>query len=73
MKMPTIGVDLAKQALQVYRTDEHEKAILKKWLFRSEFRTFMANLPPYCVGMEVCGERTIGADNFWPSVTVSAS
>ena len=60
MQVTTMGIDLAKQVFQVHGVDTHGAVVLKKRLTRSALHTFMANLPPCRVGMEVCG----GA-NYW--------
>lgn len=60
MQVTTMGIDLAKQVFQVHGIDTHGAVVLKKRLTRSALHTFMANLPPCRVGMEVSG----GA-NYW--------
>ena len=51
----TIGVDLAKNVIQVHGVDQWGKAVLKKQLARRRFVEFFANLAPCMVGMEACG------------------
>ena len=51
----TIGVDLAKNVIQVHGVDQRGKAVLKKQLPRRRFVEFFANLAPCLVGMEACG------------------
>ena len=55
MKLTTIGLDLAKNVLQVHGADEKGKAVLKKQLKRAQMLPFFANLTPCRIGMEACG------------------
>jgi transposase len=55
MKITTVGVDLAKNVLQVHGVDEHGKTVVKKQLKRDQVAPFFANLPPCLIGMEACG------------------
>jgi transposase len=54
MKITTIGIDLAKNVMQVHGVDERGKAVLKKQLKRNQVAAFFANLPPCLIGMEAC-------------------
>jgi transposase len=54
MKVTTIGIDLAKNVIQVHGVDERGKAVLKKQLKRPQVVAFFANLPPCLLGMEAC-------------------
>ncbi len=54
MKVTTIGIDLAKNVIQVHGVDERGKAVLKKQLKRNQVAAFFANLPPCLIGMEAC-------------------
>ena len=54
MKVPTIGIDLAKNVIQVHGVDERGKAVLKKQLKRDQAASFFANLPPCLIGTEAC-------------------
>ncbi|RCE11307.1 IS110 family transposase, partial [Aeromonas caviae] len=60
MKITTIGIDLAKNVLQVHGVDERGKVLLKKQLKRDQMITFFANLPACLIGMEACGSA-----HFW--------
>lgn len=51
----TVGIDLAKNVMQVHGVDAHGKAKLKKQLKRDQMAPFFANLPPCLIGMEACG------------------
>ena len=55
MKITTIGIDLAKNVIQVHGVDERGKTVLKKQLKRNQVAPFFANLPPCRIGMEACG------------------
>ena len=55
MKITTIGVDLAKNVLQIHGVDEHGRTALKKQLKRAQVAEFFANLPACLIGMEACG------------------
>ena len=60
MKVTTIGIDLAKNVMQVHGVDERGKAVLKKQLKRDQVTLFFANLPVCLIGMEACGSA-----HFW--------
>lgn len=55
MKITTVGIDLAKNVIQVHGVDERGKAMLRKQLRRNQVTAFFANLPACLVGMEACG------------------
>jgi transposase len=55
MKITAIGIDLAKNVIQVHGMDERGRAVLKKQLKRDQVASFFANLPPCLIGMEACG------------------
>ena len=55
MKITTVGIDLAKNVIQVHGMDERGKAVLKKQLKRAQVASFFANLPPCLIGLEACG------------------
>lgn len=50
-----IGIDLAKNVIQIHGTNDRGKKMLKKRIHRNGFLAFMANLPKCLVGMEACG------------------
>ncbi len=54
MKITTVGIDLAKNVIQVHGVDERGKAMLKKQLKRDQVGSFFANLPACLIGMEAC-------------------
>jgi transposase len=55
MKITTIGIDLAKNVLQVHGVDEQGKVALRKQLRRSQVMDFFVQRTPCLVGMEACG------------------
>jgi transposase len=55
MKLTTIGIDLAKDVLQVHGADERGRTMLNKQLKRSQVLAYFANLTPCLIGMEACG------------------
>jgi transposase len=50
-----IGIDTAKNYIQLHGANEQGKAVFKKRLTREAFLPFMANLPKCLIGMEACG------------------
>lgn len=55
MKITTIGLDLAKNVLQVHGVNEHGVAVLRKQLKRNQVAPFFACLEPCLIGIEACG------------------
>lgn len=55
MKITTVGIDLAKNVLQIHGADENGKPVLRKQLKRNQVMTYFANLEPCLIGMEACG------------------
>ena len=55
MKITTIGIDLAKNVMQIHGVDERGKAVLKRQLKRAQMTTYFAKLEPCLIGMEACG------------------
>jgi len=62
-----IGIDIAKNVIQIHGADSKGKVLLKKRLSRAKFLPFMANIPSCLVGMEACG----GA-HYWAKELISA-
>ena len=54
MKATTVGIDLAKNLVQVRGVDEQGRPVLRKQLKRSEVLSFFANVTPCLIGMEAC-------------------
>lgn len=51
-----VGVDLAKNVIQVHAVDGQERVVIKRQLARSKFKPWCLELPPGClVAMEACG------------------
>jgi transposase len=55
MKLTTIGIDLAKNVLQMHGADGKGKTVMKKQFRRAQVLPFFANLTPCRIGMEACG------------------
>jgi transposase len=55
MKVTTIGIDLAKNVIQVHGVDQKGKVVLRRQLRRSQVMDFFAQRPACLVGMEACG------------------
>lgn len=55
MKITTIGIDIAKDVLQIHGVDEQGKVMIKRQLRRKEMLRFFVNLPSCLIGMEACG------------------
>jgi transposase len=65
MDITTVGIDLAKNVLQVHAVDARGKVVLRRQLKRNEMGPFFANLPTCLIGMEACASahywgRTLG-------------
>jgi len=55
MQITTIGLDLAKNLLQVHAVDSDGQVVLRRRLARAEVVPFFANLAPCRIGVEACG------------------
>jgi transposase len=55
MKLTTVGIDLAKNVIQVHGVDERGNVVLKKQLKRGQVASFFINVPACLIGMEACG------------------
>jgi len=55
-----IGIDSAKNFMQIHGTNERGKVLLKKRISREKFLAYMANLSRCTIGMEACG-----GSNYW--------
>lgn len=60
MKITTVGVDLAKNVIQVHARDGRGKTILTKQLKRDQVIPFFAKVEACTIGMEACGSA-----HFW--------
>ncbi|MDA8363044.1 MAG: IS110 family transposase, partial [Gammaproteobacteria bacterium] len=54
MKVTTVGLDLAKNVIQVHNVDEHGKSVLTKRLKRDQVTAFFGKLAPCLIGLEAC-------------------
>ncbi len=54
MKITRVGLDLAKQVIQLHAVDAHERVVKRVALKRDALLGFFQNLPPCMVGMEAC-------------------
>jgi transposase len=59
-KITHIGVDLAKNVMQVHAVDSAGRVVVRKALARERFVSWFANLEPCLVAMEACG-----AAHYW--------
>lgn len=51
----TVGLDIAKQVIQVHAIDARGKPVLRKAFKRHQVLPFFANLPQCLIGIEACG------------------
>jgi transposase len=63
MKITRVGLDIAKQVLQVHGVDERSKVTVRKQLARAKVREFFAQLPHASLGSRHAAARTTGAAN----------
>ena len=54
MLVKRIGVDLAKNVIQVHGVDGRDRVVVRKRLKRSALLAYFAQLPPCLVGLEAC-------------------
>ena len=54
MKITTVGLDLAKDVLQVHCVDEHGRKVANRQLKVGQAMEYFANLPACLVGIEAC-------------------
>ena len=55
MKITTVGIDLAKNVMQIHGVDERGRTVLRRQLKRGQVASFLATLEPCLIGMEACG------------------
>ena len=55
MRITTIGLDLAKNVLQLHGVNENGVAVLRKQLKRNQIAPFFERLEPCLIGIEACG------------------
>jgi transposase len=54
-QMTTLGIDTAKQVLQLHGVDAQGKVVLHKRVTRKQVVPLLAQLPPCLVGLDACG------------------
>ena len=54
MKATTVGIDLAKNLVQVHGVDDRGLPVLRKQLKRSQVLAFFVNVTPCLIGVEAC-------------------
>ncbi len=54
MKVTTVGIDLAKQVLQIHSVDQLGRVVVQKPLKRKEVLPYFAQHSPCLIGMEAC-------------------
>lgn len=54
MKITRVGLDLAKQVIQLHAVDSHERVVCRRTLKRNELLRFFRDRPPCVIGMEAC-------------------
>ncbi|KVP29315.1 IS110 family transposase, partial [Burkholderia ubonensis] len=59
-KITRVGVDLAKNVMQLHAVDEAERVVVRKAISRDKFLDWFANREPCLVAMEACS-----ASHFW--------
>lgn len=60
MKITTVGIDLAKNVLQIHGVNKQGKKVFNKPLQRKQVLSYFTQLPPCLIGMEACGSA-----HFW--------
>jgi transposase len=55
MNIATVGLDLAKNVLQVHAVDSQGHIVVRKQLRRTDVLRYFATLEPCVIGMEACG------------------
>src|SRR5512144_2232743 len=66
MNITIVGIDLAKNVLQVHGVDERRQVSLKQQMKRGQVLPFFAHLPPCLIGMEACGSAHYWARQLEP-------
>jgi transposase len=60
MKATTVGIDLAKNLIQVHGVDERGKPVFRKQLKRNQVLSFFANVTPCLIGWRHVAARITG-------------
>ena len=61
MKATAVGIDLAKNLIQVHGVDERGKPVFRKQLKRNQVLSFFANVTPCLIGWRHVAARITGA------------
>ncbi|MGF6782161.1 transposase [Paraburkholderia sp. GAS334] len=59
-KITRVGVDLAKNVMQVHAVDDAGRVVVRKAIARNRLLSWFANLKPCLVAMEACS-----AAHYW--------
>lgn len=54
MNIKRIGLDLAKNVLQIHALEYHERVVVRKSLRRAHMPPYFFNLMPCTIGIEAC-------------------
>jgi transposase len=55
MKLTTVGVDIAKNVIQLHYIDAETGEIVNRPVKRAAFLEYFSNRSPCLIGMEACG------------------
>jgi len=55
MEITTVGLDLAKNVVQVHAIANTGEVVVRRALRRAQVMPFFSTLPPCLIGMEACG------------------
>jgi transposase len=64
MDITTLGIDLAKNSMQLHGIDNIGNVVVKKKISRNKLIKYIANLKPSLIGMEACGSANYWARKF---------
>ena len=70
MNIATVGLDLAKNVLQLHGVDPQGHMVVRKQLRRTDVLRYFATLDPCVIGMEACGSSHYRAGNSRSSDTL---
>ena len=63
-RVPTVGIDIAKNGVCIHGVDAHGHVVVKKRLARQKVLPFLTQLPPCLIGMEASGGAHYWAREF---------
>ena len=64
MKITRLGLDLAKNVIQLHAVNARNEVMVRKAFSRMKLMTYMQALEPCSVGMEACAGAIIGRGVF---------